>query len=47
MRAAGLEAIETLASTAAERPDAMRDPLPRLERAAARLVQGRPGASSV
>ena len=47
MRAAGLEAIETLAATPAERLDAMRDPLPRIERAAARLVQGRGEASSV
>ncbi len=47
MRTAGLEAIETLASTPDERQAAMRDPLPRIERAAARLVQSRPAASSV
>ena len=47
LRAEGIEAIETLAATAAERDAAMRDPLPRIERAAARLMQGRPAASSV
>lgn len=40
MRDAGVGAIETLAHTATEREAAMRDPLPRIERAAARLVQG-------
>ncbi|HUQ41815.1 MAG TPA: glycerate kinase [Candidatus Limnocylindrales bacterium] len=47
MRAAGIEAIETLASTAAERPAAMSDPLPRIERAAARLLHARDAAASV
>jgi glycerate kinase len=41
MRDAGIEAIETLAASAEDRPAAMRDPLPRIERAAARLVQTR------
>jgi glycerate kinase len=41
MRDAGIEAIETLAATAAERPAAMRDPLPRIQAAAARLVRAR------
>jgi glycerate kinase len=47
MRDAGIEAIETLAASAEERPAAMRDPLPRIERAAARLVQARAGLGSV
>jgi glycerate kinase len=42
MRDAGIEAIETLAgATAAERDAAMRDPLPRIEDAAERLVRAR------
>lgn len=47
MRDAGIEAIETLAASAEERPAAMRDPLPRIERAAARLVQSRSEPRSV
>ena len=47
MRDAGIEAIETLAASAEERPAAMRDPLPRIERAAARLVQSRGEPRSV
>ena len=38
MRDAGIARIETLASTAAERDAAMRDPLPRIEDAARRLA---------
>jgi glycerate kinase len=42
MRDAGIEAIETLAgSSDADRDAAMRDPLPRIEDAAERLVRGR------
>jgi glycerate kinase len=41
MRDAGIEAIETLAATIADRPAAMRDPLPRIRAAAARLVRAR------
>ncbi len=42
MREAGIEAIETLASGSdADRVAAMRDPLPRIEDAAERLVRGR------
>jgi glycerate kinase len=41
MRDAGIEAIETLAATPAEQPAAMRDPLPRIQAAAARLVRAR------
>jgi glycerate kinase len=42
MRDAGIEAIETLAGdTDADRDAAMRDPLPRIEDAAARLVRAR------
>jgi glycerate kinase len=42
MRDAGIEAIETLASASdAERDAAMRDPLPRIEDAAERLVRAR------
>jgi glycerate kinase len=47
MRDAGIESIETLAASADERPAAMRDPLPRIERAAARLVQTRGEPPSV
>ena len=47
MRDAGIAAIEILASTPAERVAAMRDPLPRIERAAARLVQARGEVASV
>lgn len=47
MRDAGIAAIETLASTSAERDIAMRDPLPLIERAAARLVQARGEVASV
>ena len=45
MRDAGLERIETLASTPAEREAAMRDPLPRIEAAAARVVRAHAAAS--
>ncbi len=38
MRDVGMERIETLASTPSERDGAMRDPLPRIEAAAARAV---------
>ena len=42
MRDAGIEAIETLASPSdVERDAAMRDPLPRIEKAAERLVRAR------
>ena len=41
MRDIGVERIETLASTAAERDAAMRDPLPRIEAAAERVVRAR------
>jgi glycerate kinase len=41
MRDAGIEAIETLAATDADRELAMRDPSPRIEDAAERLVRGR------
>jgi glycerate kinase len=41
MRDAGIERIETLAATAEDRDAAMRDPLPRIEAAAARLVMAR------
>ncbi|MGH8895297.1 MAG: glycerate kinase family protein [Actinomycetes bacterium] len=45
MREAGIEAIETLAGDAdAERDAAMRDPLPRIEDAAERLVRARAAA---
>jgi len=45
MRDAGIEAIETLASESdAERDAAMRDPLPRIEDAAERLVRARAAA---
>ena len=45
MRDAGIEAIETLASGSdADREAAMRDPLPRIEDAAERLVRGRAAA---
>jgi hypothetical protein len=39
MRDIGVERIETLASTEAERDAAMRDPLPRIEAAAERAVR--------
>ena len=45
MRDAGIERIETLASTAAERDAAIRDPLPRIEAAAARAVRAHASAS--
>ena len=45
MRDAGIERIETLASTPAERDAAMRDPLPRIEAAAARAVRAYAAAS--
>jgi hypothetical protein len=42
MRAAGIEAIETLAGESdADRRAAMREPLPRIEDAAERLVRAR------
>ena len=41
MRSAGIERIETLAATDADRDAAMRDPLPRIEAAAARAVMAR------
>jgi hypothetical protein len=42
MRDAGIEAIETLVGASdADRDAAMRDPLPRIEDAAERLVRGR------
>ena len=41
MRDLGVERIETLAATAAEREAAMREPLPRIEAAANRLVRAR------
>jgi glycerate kinase len=45
MRDAGIEAIETLAGDAdADRDAAMRDPLPRIEAAAERLMRGRAAA---
>ena len=47
MRDAGVESIETLAASADDRPAAMRDPLPRIERAAARLMQTRGEPPSV
>jgi glycerate kinase len=47
MRDAGVESIETLAASADDRAAAMRDPLPRIERAAARLVQTRGEPPSV
>ncbi|HYR95002.1 MAG TPA: glycerate kinase [Methylomirabilota bacterium] len=45
MRDAGIERIETLASSAAGRDKAMRDPLPLIEAAAARAVMARAGRS--
>jgi glycerate kinase len=45
MRDAGIERIETLASSAADRAKAMRDPLPLIEAAAARAVTARAGRS--
>jgi glycerate kinase len=45
MRDAGIERIETLASSAAGSADAMRDPLPRIEAAAARAVVAHAGRS--
>jgi glycerate kinase len=45
MRDAGIERIETLASNAAGATDAMRDPLPRIEAAAARAVVAHAGRS--
>jgi len=45
MRDAGIERIETLASTPTERDAAMRDPLPRIEAAAARAVRAYAAAS--
>ena len=47
MREAGIEAVETLAASDAERAAAMRDPLPRIEAAAARLLRSRAGLGSV
>src|SRR6266540_464396 len=45
MRSAGIEAIETLADASdADREAAMRDPLPRIEDAAERLLRGRAAA---
>jgi hypothetical protein len=45
MRDVGIEAIETLAGESeAERDAAMRDPLPRIEDAAERLVRARAAA---
>jgi hypothetical protein len=45
MRDAGIEAIETLAGqTDADRDAAMRDPLPRIEDAAERLIRARAAA---
>jgi glycerate kinase len=45
MRDAGIARIETLASTPTEREAAMRDPLPRIEAAAARAVRAHATAS--
>ncbi len=45
MRDAGITHIETLASTASESEAAMRDPLPRIEAAAARAVMAYAGRS--
>jgi glycerate kinase len=45
MRDAGIERIDTLASTPAERDAAMRDPLPRIAAAAARAVRAHAAAS--
>jgi glycerate kinase len=45
MRAAGIERIETLATTSSDRDAAMRDPLPRIEAAAARAVMAHAGRS--
>lgn len=45
MQDAGVERIETLATSAAEREAAMRDPLPRIEAAAARLVMHASGGA--
>jgi glycerate kinase len=47
MRDAGIESIETIAASAEDSAAAMRDPLPRIERAAARLVQTRGEPPSV
>ncbi|HKW77879.1 MAG TPA: glycerate kinase [Candidatus Limnocylindria bacterium] len=47
MRDAGIDAIETIAPDPAEREKAMRDPLPRIERAAERLVRSRGELASV
>jgi len=47
MRDAGVSAIETLAASESERAAAMRDPLPRIEAAAARLLRSRTELGSV